>query len=63
MIDERFVGAQCHEIQKIAHEITTEGMYLYEQFQISFIFEKLLLGLKDLKKFLHHKINEIQSRM
>lgn len=41
MIDERFVLAQCHEIQKIAQEFIDEGMSLDEQFQIVVIIDKL----------------------
>ncbi|XP_058761933.1 uncharacterized protein LOC131635332 [Vicia villosa] len=35
MVDEKSVEAQSHELQKIAHEIITEGMPLNEQFQIA----------------------------
>lgn len=47
MVDERSVEAQRHEIQKIAHEIITEGKPLDEQFQIAVIIDKLPPGWKD----------------
>ena len=41
MIDRKSVEAQSHELQKIAHEITSEGMTLDEQFQVVVIIDKL----------------------
>ncbi|KAK2455989.1 putative mitochondrial protein [Trifolium repens] len=58
MVDERSVEAQSHEIQKIAHEIITEGMPLDEQFQIAVIIDKLPLAWKDFKNILRHKTKE-----
>lgn len=37
MVDELFMEAQCHKLQKIAHEIITKGICLDEQFQIAFM--------------------------
>ena len=37
MIDEKYVEMQSHELQKIAHEIISEGMSLDEQFQVVLI--------------------------
>ncbi|CAJ2630366.1 unnamed protein product, partial [Trifolium pratense] len=58
MVDERSVEAQSHEIQKIAHEIITEGMPLDEQFQIAVIIDKLPPSWKDFKNILRHKTKE-----
>ena len=41
MTDDRFVEAQSHEIQKIAHEIISKGMPLDNQFQVTVIIDKL----------------------
>jgi hypothetical protein len=45
-------------MQKIAHEIITEGMPLDEQFQIAVIIDKLPPGWKDFKNQLRHKTKE-----
>ncbi|PNX68547.1 hypothetical protein L195_g056228, partial [Trifolium pratense] len=58
MVDERSIEVQSRELQKIAHEIITEGMPLDEQFQISVIIDKLPLGWKDFKNQLRHKTKE-----
>ncbi|GAU27591.1 hypothetical protein TSUD_271320 [Trifolium subterraneum] len=58
MVDERSVEVQSHELQKIAHEIITEGMPLHEQFQISVIIDKLPPSWKDFKNQLCHKTKE-----
>ncbi|CAJ2638269.1 unnamed protein product [Trifolium pratense] len=58
MVDERSVEAQSHEIQKIAHEIITEGMPLDEQFQIAVIIDKLPPSWKYFKNILRHKTKE-----
>ncbi|CAJ2678824.1 unnamed protein product [Trifolium pratense] len=58
MVDERSVEVQSHELQKIAHEIITEGMPLDEQFQIAVIIDKLPPGWKDFKNQLRHKTKE-----
>ncbi|CAJ2645227.1 unnamed protein product [Trifolium pratense] len=58
MVDERSVEVQSHELQKIAHEIITEGMPLHEQFQISVIIDKLPPSWKDFKNQLRHKTKE-----
>ncbi|GAU41954.1 hypothetical protein TSUD_380590 [Trifolium subterraneum] len=58
MVDERSVEVQSHELQKIAHEIITEGMPLNEQFQIAVIIDKLPPGWKDFKNQLRHKTKE-----
>ncbi|CAJ2651716.1 unnamed protein product [Trifolium pratense] len=55
MVYERSVEVQSHELQKIAHEIITEGMPLHEQFQISVIIDKLPPSWKDFKNQLRHK--------
>ncbi|KAL5784824.1 hypothetical protein ACOSQ2_007216 [Xanthoceras sorbifolium] len=41
MTDDKSVEAQSHELQKIAHEIISEGMSLDEQFQIAVLIDKL----------------------
>ncbi|KAM2969548.1 hypothetical protein FF2_016636 [Malus domestica] len=41
MVDDKFVEAQSHELQKIAHEIISEGMVLDDQFQVAIIIDKL----------------------
>jgi cation transport regulator ChaB len=61
MVDERSVEAQSHEIQKIAHEIITEGMPLDDQFQIAVIIDKLPPGWKDFKNQLRHKTKEFSN--
>ncbi|KAK2442716.1 putative mitochondrial protein [Trifolium repens] len=58
MVDDKSVEAQSHELQKIAHEIITEGMPLDEQFQIAVIIDKLPPGWKDFKNQLRHKTKE-----
>ncbi|CAJ2666075.1 unnamed protein product [Trifolium pratense] len=58
MVEERLVEVQSHELQKIAHEIITEGMPLHEQFQISVIIDKLPPSWKDFKNQLRHKTKE-----
>ena len=58
MVDEKSVEAQSHELQKIAHEIITEGMPLDEQFQIVVMIDKLPPGWKDFKNQLSHKTKE-----
>ncbi|GAU50608.1 hypothetical protein TSUD_410180 [Trifolium subterraneum] len=58
MVDERLVEVQSHELQKIAHEIITEGMPLHEQFQISVIIDKLPPSWKNFKNQLRHKTKE-----
>jgi hypothetical protein len=55
MVDERSVEAQSHELQKISHEIITEGMPLDEQFQIAVMIDKLPPDWKDFKNQLRHK--------
>lgn len=49
---------QCHEVQKIAHEIITGGMPLDEQFQIVVTIDKLPLSWKDFKNLLRQKTKE-----
>ena len=44
MTDDRSVKMQSYELQKIAHEIISEGMVLDEQFQIAVIIDKLPPG-------------------
>ena len=58
MTDDRSVEMQSHELQKIAHEIISEGMTLDEQFQIAVIIDKLPPGWKDFKNVLRHKTKE-----
>ncbi|GAU48095.1 hypothetical protein TSUD_238340 [Trifolium subterraneum] len=58
MVDKRSVEVQSHELQKIAHEIITEGMPLHEQFQISVIIDKLPPSWKAFKNQLRHKTKE-----
>ncbi|TYK21962.1 uncharacterized protein E5676_scaffold543G00080 [Cucumis melo var. makuwa] len=58
MIDDRFMEAQSHETQKIAHEIINEGMRLDDQFQVAVIIDKLPPLWKDFKNTLRHKTQE-----
>ncbi|KAE9620733.1 putative RNA-directed DNA polymerase [Lupinus albus] len=58
MTDDKSVESQSHEIQKIAHEIITEGMPLDEQFQVAVIIDKLPPSWKDFKNVLRHKTKE-----
>lgn len=58
MTDEKSVETQSHEIQKIAHEIISEGMALDEQFQVAVIIDKLPPAWKDFKNSLRHKTKE-----
>ncbi|TYK16486.1 uncharacterized protein E5676_scaffold21G002900 [Cucumis melo var. makuwa] len=58
MTDEKFMEAQSHEIQKIAHEIISEGMPLDDQFQVAVIIDKLPPLWKDFKNTLRHKTKE-----
>ncbi|XP_058222986.1 uncharacterized protein LOC131332709 [Rhododendron vialii] len=55
MIDEKSVVSQAHDLQKIAHEILTEGMSICEQFQFAVLIDKLPPSWKDFKKDLRHK--------
>lgn len=50
LVYERFVESQCHKLQKIVHEIITEGINLYEQFQIDVIIGKLPPSWTDFQK-------------
>lgn len=59
MTDDKSVEAQSHEIQKIAHEIISEGMSLDEQFQVAVIIDKLPPSWKDFKNVLRHKTKEL----
>ncbi|KAH7843009.1 hypothetical protein Vadar_011759 [Vaccinium darrowii] len=58
MLDENSVVAQAHDLQKIADEITFEGMVIDEQFQVANLIDKLPLSWKDFKKNLCHKTKE-----
>ncbi|XP_062075777.1 uncharacterized protein LOC133779894 [Humulus lupulus] len=58
MVDDKLVEAQSHEIQKIAHEIISEGMILDEQFQVAVLIEKLPPSWKDFKNVFRHKTKE-----
>lgn len=58
MTDEKSVESQSHEIQKIAHDIISEGMALDEQFQVAVIIDKLPPSWKDFKNSLRHKTKE-----
>ncbi|RZB91539.1 Retrovirus-related Pol polyprotein from transposon TNT 1-94 [Glycine soja] len=58
MTDDKLVESQSHEIQKIAHDIISEGMALDEQFQVVVIIDKLPPGWKDFKNLLRHKTKE-----
>ena len=58
MTDDKSVEAQSHELQKIAHEITSEGINLDDQFQVAVIIDKLPPSWKDFKNQLRHKTKE-----
>lgn len=59
MIDDGSVKARSREIQKIAHEIISEGMRHDDQFQVVVIIDKLPPLWKDFKNTLRHKTNEL----
>ncbi|GKA97760.1 retrovirus-related pol polyprotein from transposon TNT 1-94 [Tanacetum coccineum] len=54
----RYLKFQSHELQKVAHEIISEGMSLDEQFQVVVIIDKLPPSWKDFKNVLRHKTKE-----
>ncbi|CAL1411438.1 unnamed protein product [Linum trigynum] len=58
MVDGKSVEMQSHELQKIAHEIVSEGMPLNDQFQVVCIIDKLPPSWKDFKNVLRHKTEE-----
>ncbi|KAM7510513.1 hypothetical protein LguiB_009388 [Lonicera macranthoides] len=58
MTVDRSVVAQSHELQKIAHEIISEGMPLDEQFQVAAMIDKLPPLWKEFKNSLRHKSKE-----
>ncbi|XP_071687092.1 uncharacterized protein [Rutidosis leptorrhynchoides] len=58
MTDDKSVETQSHELQKIAHEIISEGMSLDKNFQIAVIIDKLPPSWKDFKNTLRHKTKE-----
>ncbi|RZB66097.1 Retrovirus-related Pol polyprotein from transposon TNT 1-94 [Glycine soja] len=58
MTDDKSIESQSHEIQKIAHDIISEGMTLDEQFQVAVIIDKLPPVWKDFKNLLRHKTKE-----
>lgn len=58
MTDDRSVEVQSHELQKIAHEIISEGTTLDEKFQIAVMIDKLPHSWKDFKNILRHKTKE-----
>ena len=58
MTDDKSLEVQSHDLQKIAHEIISEGMALDEQFQIAVIIDKLPPSWKDFKNNLRHKTKE-----
>lgn len=58
MTDDKLVQFQSHQLQKIAHEIISEGMNLNERFQVVVITYKLLPSQKDFKNTLGHETKE-----
>jgi len=58
MTDDRSLETQSHKIQKIVHDIITEGMPLNEQFQVAVIVDKLPPNWKDFKNLFRHKTKE-----
>ncbi|GAA0138983.1 hypothetical protein LIER_35011 [Lithospermum erythrorhizon] len=54
MVDETSIVAQTHELQKIAHEIMTEGMKIDEQFRGAVMIDKLPPTWKDFRSTLRH---------
>ncbi|KAA0055482.1 uncharacterized protein E5676_scaffold314G00550 [Cucumis melo var. makuwa] len=62
MTDDKSMEAQSHEIQKIAHEIISEGMPLDDQFQVAVIIDKLPPLWKDFKNTLRHKTKEFSLK-
>ncbi|KAK4839088.1 hypothetical protein QYF36_018986 [Acer negundo] len=58
MANDKSVEAQSHELQKIAHEIKSEGINLDDQFQVAVIIDKLPRSWKDFKNQPRHKTKE-----
>ena len=58
MTDEKSMEMQSHELQKIAHEIISEGMSLDKQFKVVVLIGKFLPRWKDFKNTLRHKTKE-----
>ena len=50
---------QVHDLQLILPDIHVEGMSLSESFQVAALIEKLLLGWKEFKNYLKHKLKEM----
>lgn len=47
--NDKAVEVQSHDLKKIAHEITSEGMSLEEKFQVTVLIDKLFPAWKDFK--------------
>ena len=62
MTGEKSVEMQSHKLQRIAHEIISEGMSLDEQFQVVVLIDKLPPGWKDFKNTLRHKTKEAGTK-
>ena len=58
MVEEKSVVSQSHELQKITHEILSEGMQIDDQFQVAVLIDKLPTSWNDVKKELYHKTKE-----
>ncbi|KAH7847524.1 hypothetical protein Vadar_027183 [Vaccinium darrowii] len=58
MVDQKSVVAQSHELQKITHEILSDGMTIDEQFQVAVLIDKLPTGWKEFKKDLRYKTKD-----
>lgn len=63
MVDERFMKAQCHELQKIVQQIIIEDISLNENFQIAVIIGKLPLVGKISKTCFTIQQNNSQQRV
>ena len=62
MTDGKSVEVQSHELQKIAHEIVSEGMNLDEQFQVAVIIDKPPSNWKEFKNSLRYKTKEFSLK-
>lgn len=61
MTNEKSVKTQSRELQKVAHEITSECMLINEQFHVVLI-GKLSSSWKNLKNTLRHKTKNISLK-
>ncbi|XP_016566986.1 uncharacterized protein LOC107865164 [Capsicum annuum] len=59
MIHSKTVVSQVQELQVIIHDLLSEGLIVYEAFQVATIIKKLSPLWKDLKNYLKYERNEV----